>query len=237
MNRFIILCLLLGQWATVNAQKPTLSPTGSWQQTAPDGSKRLLMISDTYLIETVFTPTHFISTRGGTWKRTGGYLSLIVEFDSQDSSRVGFTELSRLDLQPTELGVSTNAGARTFRRVDQPAQGAVLCGLWRITSRANEAGQQTPMAAGPRKTLKLLTGTRFQWVAINPETRQFSGTGGGTYTLTRGQYTETIDFFSRDDSRVGRSLTFGAEAGPTEWHHTGTSSTGGRVDEVWRREP
>jgi hypothetical protein len=108
--------------------------------------------------------------------------------------------------------------------------------MWRITGRANDAGQLTTMQRGARKTLKLLTGSRFQWAAINPETKQFSGTGGGTYVLKDGKYTETIDFFSRDNSRVGRSLTFGAEVNGAEWRHIGQSSTGGKVDEVWSRE-
>lgn len=92
------------------------------------------------------------------------------------------------------------------------------------------------MQRGPRKTIKLLTGSRFQWVAINPQTKQFSGTGGGTYVLKSGIYTETIDFFSRDNGRVGRSLTFKAAIDQDEWHHTGQSSTGGAVNEIWTRE-
>jgi hypothetical protein len=87
----------------------------------------------------------------------------------------------------------------------------------------------------------LLTGTRFQWAAINPETKQFFGTGGGTYIMKDGKYTEKIDFFSRDNSRVGRSLTFDCELRKnadftSEWFHRGESSTGGKVAEVWTKQ-
>ena len=51
--------------------------------------------------------------------------------------------------------------------------------------------------------MKILSGTRFQWIAYHIGTKVFSGSGGGTYTSEQGKYTETIDFFSRDNDRVG----------------------------------
>ena len=56
--------------------------------------------------------------------------------------------------------------------------------------------------------MKILSGTRFQWIAYNTETKQFMGTGGGTYTTINGEYVENIEFFSRDDSKAGLSLKF-----------------------------
>ena len=64
------------------------------------------------------------------------------------------------------------------------------------------------MQRGDRKTLKLLTGTRFQPMAINAATKKKIGTGGGTYTFADGKYTEQIEFFSRDSTRVGATLNF-----------------------------
>ena len=87
--------------------------------------------------------------------------------------------------------------------------------------------------SGPRKTLKILTGTRFQWFAINPGTKEFSGTGGGTYTFVNGQYTENILFFSRDNSRTGAQLTFDGKLENGQWHHSGLSSKGDKIYEVW----
>ncbi|MCH5689221.1 hypothetical protein LWM68_36260 [Niabella sp. W65] len=85
----------------------------------------------------------------------------------------------------------------------------------------------------PRRTLKLLTATRFQWAAINVETGEFSGTGGGTYTFKDGKYTEHIEFFSRDSSRVGMSLTFDGRLEGGNWIHSGKSSKGDPIYEVW----
>jgi hypothetical protein len=187
-------------------------------------------------MHTTYEPNRFIASRGGSWQQTTDQLRLMVEFDTQDSSRVGQAETYRVTLQGGKLVLNGTGGSQTFSRVDEPSAQTPLAGLWRITGRANDAGQLTPMLRGARKTLKLLTGSRFQWAAINPQTGQFSGTGGGTYVLKDGKYTETIDFFSRDNSRVGRSLTFDAQVTGAEWHHTGQSSTGGKVDEVWSRE-
>ena len=95
----------------------------------------------------------------------------------------------------------------------------------------------SPMQRGPRKTLKVLSDGRFQWIAFNTETKEFSGTGGGTYTAENGKYTENIDFFSRDSSRVGASLSFNFETKDGKWLHSGKSSTGKPIYEVWEREP
>jgi hypothetical protein len=78
-----------------------------------------------------------------------------------------------------------------------------------------------------------LSGTRFQWIAYNTETRQFMGTGGGTYSTKDGKYTENIDFFSRDNSRVGASLQFDFELKDNDWHHKGLSSKGDPIYEIW----
>lgn len=218
------------------AQVKSSDLIGAWQFVEPSGTRTVLTFTNNYVIHTAYEPDRFISTSGGTWQLAGNNLIELVEFDSKDSSRVGSADRMGVNLTNKKLTVTTRTGKMVFDRIDQPGSPDQLAGLWRITSRANDAGQLTPMQRGPRKTLKLLTGTRFQWVAINPQTKQFSGTGGGTYVLKDGKYTETIEFFSRDNSRVGKSLTFGAEVSPSEWHHTGQSSTGGPVNEIWTRE-
>lgn len=97
-------------------------------------------------------------------------------------------------------------------------------------------GYEQAMQRGDRKTLKLLSGTRFQWMAINPVTKEFFGTGGGTYTFKEGKYTENIEFFSRDSSRVGASLTFDGSVNGNIWTHKGTNSRGEPLHEEWTRE-
>jgi hypothetical protein len=59
------------------------------------------------------------------------------------------------------------------------------------------------------------------------------GTGGGTYTTADGTYTENIEFFSRDDSKAGLSLNFNYELIDGNWNHTGLSSKGKPIHEIW----
>jgi hypothetical protein len=240
--KIVVIALLLGlsQLLAVAQVKPA-DLMGAWQFVEPSGTRTVLTFTTNYVIHTAYEPDRFISTSGGTWQLVDNNLIEVVEFNSTDSTRVGSADRMAVSLANKKLTVATRTGKVIFDRIDEPGlarpgSSEQLTGLWRITSRANDAGQLTAMQRGPRKTLKLLTGTRFQWVAINPQTKQFSGTGGGTYTLKDGKYTETIEFFSRDNSRVGKSLTFGAEVSPTEWHHTGQSSTGAPVNEIWTRE-
>src|SRR5690606_30703455 len=97
-----------------------------------------------------------------------------------------------------------------------------LTGNWVITGRKSgeEISRSTP---GARRTVKILSGGRFQWIAFNSETKEFSGTGGGTYTAKDGKYIEHITFFSRDDNRVGAQLEFNYAIVDGKWHHTGKS--------------
>ncbi len=109
-----------------------------------------------------------------------------------------------------------------------------LSGAWLITGRMND-GKMSKMNPGARRTMKILSGTRFQWIAYNVDTKEFLGTGGGTYTTENGKYTENILFFSRDNNRVGASLQFDFTLEDGNWRHKGLSSKGDLIDEVWTK--
>lgn len=216
------------------------STQGAWKATR-DNQTVMLLVSDRYFMQTIYTPDRFVSTRGGIWNQDGNKLSMTIEFDSADSTNVGKITTAELASGNNQMAIITSSGQQVMTRVDDASAQTPMAGLWRITGRLNNDGVMAPMQRGARKTLKLLTGSRFQWVAINPETRQFSGTGGGTYTLkevgpANRKYTETIDFFSRDNSRVGKSLTFDNKLNGEDWLHSGLSSTGGKVNEIWSKE-
>ena len=59
------------------------------------------------------------------------------------------------------------------------------------------------------------------------------GTGGGIYTTKDGKYSEIIEFFSRDNSKVGSKLKFNYELINGEWNHKGFSSKGDPLHEIW----
>ena len=119
-----------------------------------------------------------------------------------------------------------------FSRIDNGLPGA-LEGAWLFSGRKRDGEIQNRDPNQPRKTMKILSGTRFQWIAYNTETGVFSGTGGGTYTANSGQYVENIDFFSRDSSRVGASLKFNYELIDGVWNHSGLNSRGEPLYEFW----
>ena len=119
-----------------------------------------------------------------------------------------------------------------MKRIDDGTPGK-LQNAWLMSGRIRDGKTQLRDTNRPRKTMKILSGTRFQWIAYNTETKQFMGTGGGTYSTVNGEYTENIEFFSRDDSRVGMSLKFNYELIDGKWHHSGLSSKGNPIHEIW----
>ena len=99
--------------------------------------------------------------------------------------------------------------------------------------RYRNGNRQMRSIDGTRKTMKLLSGKRFQWIAYNTESKKFMGTGGGTYTTKNGVYSENIEFFSRDNSKSGIELEFEYEIIDNEWNHKGFSSKGDPLHEIW----
>ncbi len=208
------------------------SITGAWETTS-GVNKMVLLVTDNYLTCTEYgvNPAEFRQTWGGLYQITDKEVLIQVEFNSNNAAAVG---------KPTtiSLKVVTNTSVifdgKNYTRIDDGSN-TDLFGGWQITQRATPIGEMQAMKPGARKTLKVLSGTRFQWIAMNTATGEFSGTGGGTYTLENGIYAEQIEFFSRDNSRVGASLSFEAEVTKTDWLHTGKSSKGQPIKEIWSK--
>ena len=120
-----------------------------------------------------------------------------------------------------------------FQRIDDGLPG-YLKGAWLMAGRVRDGKKQLRNTSGPRKTMKLLSGKRFQWIAYNTESKKFMGTGGGTYTTKNGVYSENIEFFSRDNSKSGIELEFEYEIIDNEWNHKGFSSKGDPLHEIWK---
>jgi hypothetical protein len=172
---------------------------------------------------------NFISTYGGTWQLDSSSYIENVEFDSDDSTNVGLTK--NYDLRIDKNGFSLEGSI--FSAVDTDID-TDLKGAWFIAGRERD-GEMAFREPSPRKTMKILSGTRFQWVAYDVDKKGFYGTGGGTYSSDNGEYVENIEFFSRDSTRVGASLNFGFEVKGNDWHHKGLSSKGDSIYEVWRK--
>lgn len=173
----------------------------------------------------------FLAAGGGEFFLNSGY-SEVYDFHTEDSTLVGqeipFLGYHRYDglvLQEIEGGVE-----KTWKRISTDKD--TLTGIWVITGRQRE-GELRKSTPGDRRTIKILSGGRFQWVAFNSGTGEFFGTGGGTYSAENGKYIENIEFFSRDNNRVGAKLDFDYSVNDGEWHHSGKSSKGDPIYEIW----
>ncbi|MEZ4904012.1 MAG: membrane or secreted protein [Spirosomataceae bacterium] len=145
---------------------------GAWKQTTPDGKTTVMICSDNYLMITRYKEKEFLYTEGGTYSFHEGMLAYISEFNSADTSKVGKTMHIKTTISGSKL---LTEGLGEWQQIDNASSAAAA--NYRITGRMGENGSITQMQRGARKTLKLLTDTHFQWAAINPQTKQFSGTG------------------------------------------------------------
>lgn len=205
---------------------------GAWEIKIGD-HQVVLLVKDGYFTYTEYSPAEFISSWGGILKVDGSKAKIVAEFNSANSAEVGREMTYDFSISNNQLQVNDDGNANTFTRIDDG--NAPLAGVWKITGRKQDGKVVSIHQTGPRKTLKMLTGTRFQWFAINPENRQFSGTGGGIYSFANGKYTENILFFSRDNSRAGAQLNFDGKIEDGNWHHSGLSSKGVPIYEIWSK--
>lgn len=233
------LLLLLTMLAVpASAQSGAKELRGAWESTFVDAegrrSKLSMIIADGYMSMVAYTTDtgEFLATLGGQWNADWENFSLTYEYDSSDSTLVGTTKVMPYSLTGSVLIFNND---KFWTRVDDGTPGALM-GAWEITGRKRDGEMQdlSSRREGPRKTMKILSGSRFQWIAFDTEKQQMRATGGGTYRTTpEGLYVEEIKFFSRDVNRVGASLSFDYKLLGDDWVHKGLSSKGAPIHEVW----
>ena len=184
-----------------------------------DIQHRILM-DEEYYVETQFTtkPNQFIKTLGGFLKKEGNRLRVNLEFNSNFSK----DSLRHILIEKQE-------GWKKISKETLPLQGK-----WLMAGRINGEEERRRDTNRPRKTMKILLGGYFQWIAYDTKRFSFYGAGGGTYSATAETYTENIDYFSRDNNKVGISLRFEYEKNGTDWYHKGFSSKGDPLHEIWK---
>ena len=232
MKKINLIILLLFSFS-MNSQ----SLIGAWERVHENKSgimekQIVIFTSQGYQSISIFNEEtgEFIYTNGGTWKLNGDNLTEKVEFDTAKPERVGTETTFKIIIDENSINVPVME--RTWTRLDDGGPGK-LEGAWLMGGRYRNGNRQMRSIDGPRKTMKLLSGKRFQWIAYNTATKQFMGTGGGTYTTENGVYSENIEFFSRDNSKAGIELKFNYELINGEWHHKGYSSKGDPLHEIW----
>ena len=178
-----------------------------------------ILMDDEYIVETQFTsnPNQFLKTIGGFYKKKGNEIIVKLEFNSNFSK----------DSLKT-ISISDNSKWKKISGVN-----SLLQGKWLMSGRVRGKTERRRDTNQPRKTMKILVDGYFQWIAFNTNTFSFMGTGGGSYTAKNGTYKEKIDYFSRDNTKVGISLSFSYSKKGQDWHHKGFSSKGDPIHEIW----
>lgn len=210
---------------------------GSWKLLEKDGqpvtdTETIRIYQDGYFaFGTKETDTDaFIKAGGGEYSVDGNYTE-IYDFHTEKPDLVGEEKNYDYEVEGEKLVLSKSGNEEeVWQKISDEEND--LSGNWVITGRMRD-GEIRHSTPGARRTIKILGGDRFQWVAFNSDTKEFYGTGGGTYSAENGKYTENIEFFSRDDSRVGANLEFDYEVKDGEWHHSGKSSKGDPIYEIW----
>jgi hypothetical protein len=212
-------------------------PKGAWKSQEPTGSASSLIVADNYLSIASYSINnkYFERTEGGPFTMSGDKMTYTPEFNSADTSKVGIPIVFTVTVKDDILTLRYEE-AMVWMRVDN-ATSVPMAGAWHITERAADGtGDLVKIhQQGTRKTIKMLSGTRFQWFAIDPGVKGFYATGGGTYTAKDGVYTENIQFFSKDNNRVGSSLKFNFKLENGRWDHSGKSSDGKPIHEIWEK--
>ncbi|WP_147205956.1 membrane or secreted protein [Segetibacter aerophilus] len=231
---FICFCTmcLLSSFSPIKAD--TKDIVGAWGYGPPE--KRTVMINTdrVFSVATYDLPgKKFISSYGGAWRVDGNKLVKNIEWNSKDSLQVG-KEITE-DIQIANGKLTIKQTNETWTRLDDGKPGALM-GAWVITG--NYTDDKVSKRASPfypRRTMKVLSGKYFHWIAYNVATKTFMNAGGGTYTTQNGKYTETIEFFTKTAESVGKSLTFDYSFVNGDWRHKGEKSTGGPMDECWSK--
>jgi hypothetical protein len=172
----------------------------------------------------------FISALGGIYSMEEGYYE-VLEFNSLDSTSVGDT----IYYSKIKVDIKNNTGKMSIdgkKFIKNPNEDQ-LQGAWLMSGIERRGEMRMRDVNRSRKTLKMLAGGRFQWIAYDVNKKGFYGTGGGTYSAINGKYIENIEFFSRDSNTVGKSLEFDFEIIDGDWHHRGFSSKGDPKYEIW----
>src|SRR5215203_6898507 len=174
----------------------------------------------------------FIHSYGGTWRVDGNKLIRKIEWNSNDSAQVGRELTQIIELSKDRFVIENN---ETWKRLDDGKPGALM-GAWVITGNyVNDTVSKRASPFYPRRTMTVLSGKYFHWIAYNVNTKAFMNAGGGSYATNNGKYTENIEFFTKTPESVGKTLVFDYSFVNGDWRHKGQKSVGGTMDECWTR--
>lgn len=237
MKQFsLLLIAVIASLVLLTAFRQKASPvlTGAWGYGPADNRTVMIITGNVFSVaQYTITGKTLLHSWGGTWRLIGNQLIRQIEWDSQDSTRVG-KEVSHT-IQADNATLKLENMPETWQRLDDGGPGE-LAGAWIITGTYNnDKVSKRPNPFFPRRTMKVLSGKYFHWIAYHLTNKQFLHAGGGTYSTAQGKYTENIEFFTKTPASVGKSLSFDYSFVDGDWRHRGEKSTGGLMDECWTK--
>lgn len=234
MNRvFVWLSLIL-----VSGQSFSQKFEGAWVRfhtEEMEDVKTVMIVADNYLVATTYTlKGRYIGLSIQKWSRKDLMVDLEVEYDSDFPEDPGYKTQIELEFWADRL---TFKGSSTmiWTRIDEGAS-EELAGTWRLKGRVKDGMTESIDTGDARKTLKMLSGTRFQSIEYNSQSGELYGTTAGTYTAISAKYIENIEVYSRDISKVGVSLGFDYQIASGDWTYSGQSMEGELINEMWAVE-
>lgn len=108
-------------------------------------------------------------------------------------------------------------------------------GIWRITGINGNAGGE--FQKPPYDEYKIMSAGHYLWLSFDPETGKVLRSGGGAYSIKKGNYTARIEFSNSEDLRalVGQEYQGSFRLEGKKWYHHGTVPNGAVFDELWER--
>lgn len=225
-------------WLLLSSLKPIVIETkdivGAWGYGSPENRTVMINTGTVFSVVSYDLPgKKFISAYGGSCRIDNNKLIKKIEWNSRDSNQVGKEIID--DVQITGNKLLVNQSNESWTKLDDGKPGELL-GAWVITGNyKNDSVSKRANPFFPRRTMKVLSGKYFHWIAYNIVTKSFMNAGGGVYTTVNGKYTENIEFFTKTAESVGKKLVFDYSFVNGDWRHRGVKSTGGMMDECWTR--
>jgi len=159
--RKIILTLTILLSFIINAQ----NPVGAWERihTSKNGKelKSVVIFSESHQSISIYESKtgRLVHSNGGTWELKGKTMTEVVEFDTDNPERVGSAVVFDINIDDEFLEIV--GSEMKFSRLDNGAPGD-LNGAWLMSARIRDGKKQERDISRPRKTMKILSGTRFQ---------------------------------------------------------------------------
>ena len=207
---------------------------GAWEYGPANNHTVMINTDKVFSVATYDGPgKKFISSYGGTWRVDGNKLIQKIEWNSKEPEQVG-KELS-YDITVAGNKLTITQTKENWNKVSD-GKADDLTGAWVITGNyTNDKVSKRPSPFFPRRTMKVIAGSRFHWIAYNVQDKQFINAGGGSYSAKDGKYTEQVEFFTKTPESVGKTLNFQYSFVDGDWRHKGEKSTGGPLDECWTK--